>query len=585
MATVKPTIIQSMAATPEGGYPGLVAELTGAMRDVYVRRRLIPIAVLAVLAFIAGLVTGALRDSEVESTARDFGEAWEARDYGGMWQMITPDDQRETTPQEFEAAYADAMRTATGTRVEIADLSEEGNGVDLDVEVQTRIFGTVEHGMHLPVEDGRIDWSPHLVFPGLTSAVTLERETTAPPRAKILARDGSTLVEGPASARVSPLGTSGAEIAGVLAAPATEEERNALYARGFAESTPVGVSGLERILEEQLAGRPGGRLLAGTRVLAASEPQAAEPVRTTIDVGIQEAVATALAGRFGGIAALDARTAAIRGLAGIAFSAPQPPGSTFKIITTTAALEKKLVKPSTAFPVQTAAIIDGVELENANGESCGGTFAESFAHSCNSVFAPLGVRIGAEKLVETAERFGFNKDPAIAGAEPSTLPAADDIASPLELGATAIGQGRVLATPLELAVMAQTVASDGLRRTPTVIRGGTHPEPVRVMPRDVAHTLERLMVGVVTYGTGTAASLAPIGVAGKTGTAELEDTTDDEDEDVEQTPGSDTDAWFTSYAPVKKPKIAVAVLLVRNGAGGETAAPAARVVLQAALAD
>jgi peptidoglycan glycosyltransferase len=118
-----------------------------------------------------------------------------------------------------------------------------------------------------------------------------------------------------------------------------------------------------------------------------------------------------------------------------------------------------------------------------------------------------------------------------------------------------------------------------------VIRGGTHPEPVRVMPRDVAHTLERLMVGVVDYGTGTAASLAPIGVAGKTGTAELEDTTDDEDEDVEQTPGSDTDAWFTSYAPVKKPKIAVAVLLVRNGAGGGCRRLAARVVLQAALAD
>jgi len=110
---------------------------------------------------------------------------------------------------------------------------------------------------------------------------------------------------------------------------------------------------------------------------------------------------------------------------------------------------------------------------------------------------------------------------------------------------------------------------------------------VRVMPRRIADTLEQLMVGVVNYGTGTAASLAPIGVAGKTGTAELEDTTDDEGDEggVVQTPGSDTDAWFTSYAPVKKPKIAVAVLLVRNGAGGETAAPAARVVLQAGLAD
>ena len=261
----------------------------------------------------------------------------------------------------------------------------------------------------------------------------------------------------------------------MLAAPTLEEERNALYARGFEPDTPVGSSGLERILEEQVAGTPGGELRAGTRVLAKSEPQPAKPVRTTIDVGVQKAVATALAGRFGGIAALDAKTGAIRGLAGIAFSAPQPPGSTFKIVTTTAALEEKLVKPSTEFPVQTAAIIDGVELENANGESCGGSFADSFAHSCNSVFAPLGVKVGAEKLVETAERYGFNDEPAIEGAAASTLPAADEIASPLELGATAIGQGRVLATPLELATMAQTVASGGIRRTPTVVRGGEPP--------------------------------------------------------------------------------------------------------------
>ena len=554
------------------------------MRDIRLRRRAAPLAALAAVAFAAGILTGALTDSEAESAARDFGDAWEQRDYGAMWRTLTPGDQDETTPQEFQAAYEEAMRTATGIRVETGDVREEDDGASLEVAVETRIFGTVEERIQLPVSDERIDWAPHLVFPGLSSGISLSRTTSAPARAKILARDGGTLVEGPASARVSPLGTAGAEIAGVLAAPVTEEEQGALYARGFEEDTPVGASGLERILEEELAGKPGGRLLAGTRLLAESEPQAAQPVRTTIDVGVQQAVATALAGRFGGIAAIDARSAAIRGLAGIAFSAPQPPGSTFKIITATAAFEEKLVTPRTEFPIETHAVIDGVELENANGESCGGSFANSFAHSCNSVFAPLGVKIGAEKLVETAERYGFNADPGVAGAAPSTLPAADEIASPLELGATAIGQGRVLATPLLLASMAQTVASSGTRRTPTVVRRGARPAPVRVTSREIARTLERLMVGVVDYGTGTAASLAPIGVAGKTGTAELEDTTDEED-DIEQTPGSDTDAWFTAYAPVKDPEIAVAVLLVRHGAGGETAAPAARVVLQAALAD
>ncbi len=158
-----------------------------------------------------------------------------------------------------------------------------------------------------------------------------------------------------------------------------------------------------------------------------------------------------LAGRFGGIAALDPNNGEVLALAGIAFSAPQPPGSTFKIVTTTAALEEGLVKPTTEFPVESYALIDGVELENANGEFCGGSFRESFAHSCNSVFAPLGVKVGAEKLIETAERFGWNGEATIPGEVPSTLPPASETTTPLEIGSTAIGQFRTLATPLQLA--------------------------------------------------------------------------------------------------------------------------------------
>ena len=551
-------------------------------RENRLTRRAAPLAVLAVLALIAGLVVGAMSESEEERVASDFARAWEQGDHGAIWRLLTPAVQEETTPQELAEAYREAFSTATATHIDVDDVEPEDGGASMRASVRTRIFGDVEGRVELPIEDGAVDWKPHHAFPGLRPGETLTRSTTAPPRAKILARDRTVLVEGPAEARISPIGAAGAQIAGSLAPAETEDDQNAVYARGFERDTPVGVSGLELILEELIAGTPGGQLRAGERLLASSEPKPAGPVRTTIDVGVQEAATIALAGRFGGIAALDARTGAVRGLAGIAFSAPQPPGSTFKIVTATAALEKKLVKPTTDFPVETRAIIDGVELENANGESCGGTFAESFAHSCNSVFAPLGVRVGAKDLVETAERYGFNELPSLPGAASSTLPAADDIASPLELGATAIGQGRVLATPLVLASMSQTVASGGVRQMPTVIAGGTRPAPVRVTSQAVAKTLERLMVGVVNYGTGTAASLAPVGVAGKTGTAELEDTTDEDD--VEATPGSDTDAWFTAYAPVKKPKIAVGVLFVRNGAGGETAAPAARIVLQAGIA-
>jgi peptidoglycan glycosyltransferase len=108
--------------------------------------------------------------------------------------------------------------------------------------------------------------------------------------------------------------------------------------------------------------------------------------------------------------------------------------------------------------------------------------------------------------------------------------------------------------------------------------------------RRVAHQLEQLMIDVVAYGTGTSASLAPVKVAGKTGTAELTTTVKPEgetpplEEGVDaKPPGYDTDAWFTAYAPVRRSKLAVCVLIVHGGAGGSTAAPAARGVLQAGL--
>jgi cell division protein FtsI/penicillin-binding protein 2 len=105
-----------------------------------------------------------------------------------------------------------------------------------------------------------------------------------------------------------------------------------------------------------------------------------------------------------------------------------------------------------------------------------------------------------------------------------------------------------------------------------------------VTPRRAAHTVEQLMIGVVDHGTGTAASLAPIQVAGKTGTAELRTTVGQPPPgDQGAAPGSDTDAWFAAYAPTRRPRIAVGVLFVKAGAGGTTAAPAARIVLAAGV--
>jgi cell division protein FtsI/penicillin-binding protein 2 len=251
-------------------------------------------------------------------------------------------------------------------------------------------------------------------------------------------------------------------------------------------------------------------------------------------------------------------------------------------VTTVAALERGLVKTTTEFPVETAAIIDGVELENANGESCGGTFRNSFAHSCNSVFAPLGERVGAEALVDAAERFGWNREPVVAGEAPSTLPPAEEIVTPLEVASTAIGQFRTLATPLVMASVAQTIGSGGVRYVPTLALGERTGRE-RVTSRRIARTVASLMEDVVEYGTGTAAALPGVRVAGKTGTAELEDTRDPETGETGPPDPTNTDAWFTAYAPAGRPRLAVAVMLVRAGAGGATAAPAARVVLDAAL--
>jgi peptidoglycan glycosyltransferase len=114
------------------------------------------------------------------------------------------------------------------------------------------------------------------------------------------------------------------------------------------------------------------------------------------------------------------------------------------------------------------------------------------------------------------------------------------------------------------------------------LRPGGSGRSVRVTERRVARTLQELMLDVVEYGTGTAAELPGVRVAGKTGTAELEDTRGPEDEEVDSDP-TNTDAWFTAYAPAGRPRIAVAVMLVRAGAGGETAAPAAALVLDSAL--
>ena len=313
-------------------------------------------------------------------------------------------------------------------------------------------------------------------------------------------------------------------------------------------------------------------------------------MKTTIDVGLQESAVSALAGRSGGIAVLDARNGDVRALAGQAFSAPQPPGSTFKMITTTAALQKGIVSLDDEFEVTNGVNVGGRFIENANGEYCGGTFREAFAESCNADFAPLGHEIGNDKMVETAERFGFNSPPTLYApeivrqVEPPESSIPEEIGDDLDLGVSAIGQGEVLATPLQMASVAQTIGNGGVRQPTSIVANRKlrpDAEPVRVMSKKVAGELTELMIGVVTSGTGFAGAIPEAQVAGKTGTAELGPEPGQENEEH---PIQIKDAWFAAFAPAEKARLAVGVLLIDAGAaGGEVAAPAASQVLSAGI--
>ncbi len=622
---------------------------------------------LAAAAFAAGAIVGAEHSSSsaAPALAARFAAAWARGDYASMYGELSPASQREVTASQFAQAYQEDLTTATasGEWVTGAPRTAAGGVEVVPVRVRTRLWGTLAESFRLPVaaepdEGGeRVAWSRSLAFPGLRPGEVLSRRTALPPRATLEARNGSVLAEGPASAagqRNSSLGAAADAVVGEVG-PIPAGSRQALEAQGVPGNAIVGVSGLELEEDERLRGTPGGELLAvsaptgrspsegtsaagtpaagpstadtttsatttGTtatgaatagdeRVLASVPPHAGSTVRTTISPALQSAAVSALGGQYGGVVALEPASGQVEAVAGIALEALQPPGSTFKMVTVSGVLQAGIATPRSTFADATEATLDGVELHNANGEECGGTLVEAFAVSCNSVFAPLGVKLGPARLVATAERFGFNHPPGIAGAAESTLPPAAEIQGELAVGSTAIGQDKVLASPLEMATVAATIADGGRRPTPGLVftpGGGSRPT-VRAVSAATARTVRGMMIEVVRYGTGTAAAIPGVVVAGKTGTAELGSPSSCSTSDSEQKPAEgeehtskehpseasscateqnnpqNTDAWFAAFAPAGHPKIVVGVLMVRDGAGGATAAPVARQVIEAAL--
>ena len=543
--------------------------------------------VLAIAAFAGGVLWAAQPGHEERAMVSRYVTAWKHADYAQMYALLDRASRARLSESRFARMLESAAGTATMrslTPVKVG--SREGDAIAVRMRVDTKVWGTLAETLLVPLtgsgSDARVHFASPVLFPGLLPGERLHREIGLPPRAALLASDGTPLAEGPQ--RTSPIPDVAMQIVGTVG-PIPSALAATYAARGYPSDAHVGLDGLEFIFQSRLAGQAGGKLMGGRRVLASAAPVEAKPVRTTISPSMERAAVAALGGQYGGMVVMNPRTGALLALAGIADSAVQPPGSTMKIITATAALQAHIATLGTVFPYATSATIEGYTLQNANGEDCGGTLLNAFAVSCNSVFAPLGAKLGGAKLVAMAQRFGFNQPSPILGAAESTIPSARTIGDSLAVGSSAIGQGLVQTTPLEMTDVAATIAMGGRRPIPTLL-AHQRPRFVRVTSPKVAHEVQQMMVAVVRYGTGTSAQIPGVVVAGKTGTAELKNTappTTGNGANPQSDNPMNTDAWFVGYAPVGHPRFVAGALFPNQGAGGGTAAPPVGAVLAHAL--
>ena len=275
------------------------------------------------------------------------------------------------------------------------------------------------------------------------------------------------------------------------------------------------------------------------------------------------------------------------------------PGSTFKIVTAAAALDTGTFTPSSTFEDPGYCTEYGQKVSNAgnpdqNGPEAFGhvNFVQGFQHSINSVFCNIGIKLGPKTILDYAKRFGFYKTPPFETPADERSPSGlykgshlDDPKDPnqVDVGRLAFGQWTMLVTPLQMAMVAATVANGGVVPKPYIVQKVIGPDGStvrdtkpgnlgRAIKPQTAAVLTAMMVAAVQGGTGTAAQIPGIQVAGKTGTAETA---------VSRV----YTAWFVCFAPADNPQVAVAVVLEKqaNGFGGAVAAPIAKLVLEALL--
>jgi peptidoglycan glycosyltransferase len=338
---------------------------------------------------------------------------------------------------------------------------------------------------------------------------------------------------------------------------------------------------------------------------------------SSLDAEAQQAALDGLGGQKGSVVAMVPSTGEIRAMVSVptydpndipenfaqfnsdqdaplfnrATQAGYQPGSTMKVVTAAAALDSGEYSPDDRVSGESPKEISGVPLENAGGGSLGDIpLTEALTNSVNTVWAEVGEELGTDTMYKYLDRFGFNEEPpldypdfqlATSGefADGKLLDAGSD---QIDVGRMAIGQDKLNVTPLQMAMVVAAVANDGELMEPRlwskVIDTDGREEELspdrqsRVMSDDTANALTDMMKDVVNEGTGGAAALGEIQVAGKTGTAEI-----DIANNINQ-------AWFIGFAPADDPKIAISVTIERtSGFGGVVAAPIAQQVMEVLL--
>jgi penicillin-binding protein A len=373
-----------------------------------------------------------------------------------------------------------------------------------------------------------------------------------------------------------------------------------------------GTAGLEARFDHFLRGEQSPDPVAALVATLVDRETVGSDVISTIDLSVQRAADEALGRGRGAAIAFDPRTGDVLALASHPFIDPNalaeqfprqrddpeaplvnrvtqglyPPGSTFKLVTMAAALDSDIVAPDEIFEDPNHGILVGgffINDPNHPGITSFDTL-HALAYSSNSAFAMIGLRLGVDRLVDYARRFGFGQEPTFdLSVSPSRLVQEPGyLTDRVALAVTSIGQGQLQVTPFQMARVAGAVATGGELPQLRLVRavrapGGAEVEPSpggvrhRVMSRQAADATKQGMVLAVTTGGVQTVAIPNVSVAAKSGTAEVS--------------GQDQPhAWMVAFAPAENPRVAVVVIKENAGGGATVAGPIARRILEAALA-